>query len=136
MGIAKVKRLTSETRDYLFSFGGKMSTTIFSTYLNKLGEGTCQVHTSSKCPLVVKLNLYSCYSFLSRFSDLHFPIASKLLYGPAKESQLGGVLEWTCELAVLKFYGNSTFCKLFLFLELSEPCLSRLCASSLSRARV
>jgi aspartokinase len=59
MGIAKIKELTSKTRDYLVSFGENMATTIFSAYLNKLGKRTCQVHTSIKCTLVVWLNLIS-----------------------------------------------------------------------------
>ncbi|KAM0886568.1 hypothetical protein ACQ4PT_029651 [Festuca glaucescens] len=42
MAIAKIKELTSKTRDYLLSFGENVSTTIFSAYLNKLGKGTCQ----------------------------------------------------------------------------------------------
>ncbi|KAL6638552.1 hypothetical protein ACP70R_023663 [Stipagrostis hirtigluma subsp. patula] len=37
-GIAMMKQLTPRTRDYLVSFGERMSTRIFAAYLNKLGE--------------------------------------------------------------------------------------------------
>ena len=42
-GVAMMKELTLRTRDYLVSFGENASTIILSAYLNKLGEGTCQV---------------------------------------------------------------------------------------------
>ena len=53
MDIAETKVLTAETRDHLLSLGEHMSTIIFSTYLNKLGDRARQVHTSSKCNTLV-----------------------------------------------------------------------------------
>ncbi|KAF8648652.1 hypothetical protein HU200_064700 [Digitaria exilis] len=43
-GIAMMKELTLRTRDYLVSFGERMSTRIFAAYLNKRGVKARQVH--------------------------------------------------------------------------------------------
>jgi hypothetical protein len=47
-------------------------------------------YTSGNCTLVVSLNLCFWFFVLSRFSDLLLLIFSELVYGPSKNSQLGG----------------------------------------------
>jgi aspartokinase len=45
--VACTKELTPTKQRYLVSFGERMSTTIFSAYLNKLGKRTRQVLDTS-----------------------------------------------------------------------------------------
>lgn len=43
MGIALMKELTSRTKDYLVSFGERLSTRLFAAYLNSIGTYARQV---------------------------------------------------------------------------------------------
>jgi len=43
MGIALMKELTVRTKDYLVSFGERLSTRIFAAYLNNIGSYARQV---------------------------------------------------------------------------------------------
>jgi aspartate kinase len=43
MGIALMKELTVRTKDYLVSFGERLSTRLFAAYLNSIGNYARQV---------------------------------------------------------------------------------------------
>jgi aspartokinase len=43
MGIALMKELTLRTKDYLVSFGERLSTRLFAAYLNRIGTYARQV---------------------------------------------------------------------------------------------
>lgn len=47
MGIALMKELTVRTKDYLVSFGERLSTRIFADYLKRIGKHARQVCLNS-----------------------------------------------------------------------------------------